>query len=71
MIHRGDRSARGKREHGAGLVDGGHLAADVAHHVSGLLDEVAVGARHLAAREVEIVLEPDADVAAKRNLSLS
>src|ERR687888_528444 len=35
-------------------------------HLSRLGDQVAVGARHLAVWQVEVVLEPGADVAAQR-----
>src|SRR4051812_34658533 len=45
------------------LGDAGDLAADVFGHLARLGDQVAVGAAHLAARQVEVVLDPGADVA--------
>src|SRR6476469_951065 len=47
----------------ARLGDGGGAAADVFGHLPGLADQVAVGAAHLAVRQVEVVLDPGADVA--------
>src|SRR4051795_8043922 len=46
-----------------GLGDAGGPAADVLGHLARLGDQVAVGACHLAARQVEVVLAPGADVA--------
>src|SRR5215468_2383244 len=49
----------------ARLGDGGGAAADVLGHLASLGDQVAVGAAHLAVRQVEVVLDPGADVAAQ------
>src|SRR5919204_4364080 len=46
--------------------DGRNSPADVLRHLPRLGDQVAVRASHLAAREVEVVLEAGADVAAER-----
>src|SRR3954452_10032604 len=48
------------------LVDGRDLAPAVADHARRHLDELPVGLRHLAVREIEVVLEPRSDVAAER-----
>ena len=50
----------------ARLRDRGRPPPDVLAHAPRARHEVAVGARHLAVREVEVVLEPDAHVAAER-----
>src|SRR5437899_6106186 len=50
----------------ARLVHGGRTTAGVLRHLSRLRDQVAVRARHLAVRQIEVVLEPDADRAAQR-----
>src|SRR5882724_148836 len=49
----------------AGLGDRGDLAADVFGHLPRLADQIAVGAAHLAVGQVEVVLDPGADVAAE------
>src|SRR6188474_378745 len=49
----------------ARLADAGNLAADVFGHLPRLGDQVAVGAAHLAVWQVEVVLDPGADVAAQ------
>src|SRR5258705_9355818 len=49
----------------AGLGDTGDAAADVFCHLARLSDQVPVGARHLAVGEIEVVLDPGADVAAQ------
>src|SRR4249919_930088 len=49
----------------ARLGDAGDFAADVFGHLARLADQVAVGARHLAVRQVEVVLDAGADVAAE------
>src|SRR5680860_1269338 len=49
----------------ASLGDRGGAAADVLGHLARLGDQLAVGLRHLAARQVEVVLDPGADVAAQ------
>src|SRR5436190_9104672 len=52
-------------EQPAGLVDRGWTAPGVLAHLAGLRDQVSVGAGHLAVRQVEVVLEADADRAAE------
>src|ERR1043166_869095 len=49
----------------AGLGDAGGAAADVFGHLPRLGDQLTVGLRHLAVRQVEVVLDPGADVAAE------
>src|SRR6185503_1502000 len=49
----------------AGFGDAGDLAADVFGHLPRLADQVAVGAAHLAVGQVEVVLDPGANVAAE------
>src|SRR5207247_5421520 len=44
-------------EHLPGLGDRGRAAADVLGHLAGLGDQVAVRPRHLAIRQVQVVLE--------------
>src|SRR5256885_8715699 len=57
-----------ERKQGPRFLDGGRLATRVARHARGLHHQVPVGARHLRSPgvEVEVVLQPDADVAAQR-----
>ena len=57
-LRRGEQLARLGHRRGA--------PAHVLHHLARLGDQVAVRARHLAVRQVEVVLEPDAHVAAER-----
>src|SRR5690242_2286555 len=47
------------------LLDAGGAAADVFGHLPRLRDQVAVRPRHLAVRQVEVVLDPGANVAAE------
>src|SRR5437763_11088730 len=47
------------------LVDRRRPPPRVLGHLARLRDQLAVRARHLAVREVEVVLEPDADRAAQ------
>src|SRR4051794_23968303 len=49
----------------ASLGDAGHPAPDVLGHLARLGDQVAVGTGHLAVRQVEVVLDPGANVAAQ------
>src|SRR6476620_1290343 len=44
---------------------GGRAATDVLGHLPRLGDQVAVGAAHLAVRQIDVVLDPGADVAAQ------
>src|SRR5687768_5531479 len=55
----------GEAEQLSRFVDGGGLATHVARQARGALHELAVALRHLAVRQVEVVLEPAADVAAE------
>ena len=48
------------------LVDGGDRAAGHLRHRDGSRDQLAVGLRHLAVRQVEVVLEPDARMTAEQ-----
>src|SRR3954463_584768 len=50
----------------AGFVDRRRATAGVLAHLPGLRDQVAIRARHLAVRQIEVVLETDPDRAAKR-----
>ena len=60
------RSGHAAFSSGARLGDRRDPPAGVQGHPRGPLDEVAVGARHLAAGQVEVVLQPDAHGAAER-----
>src|SRR5215207_4476922 len=48
------------------LLDGRHPAPRRLHHLARLRDQLAVRAGHLAVREVEVVLQPDPEVASQR-----
>src|SRR5215212_19590 len=49
----------------AGLDDGGGSAADVLCHLARFRDQLAIGLRHLPIRQVEVVLDAGANVAAE------
>src|SRR4249920_618904 len=49
----------------ASLGHGGSAPTDVLGHLARLGDQLAVGLAHLAVRQVEVVLDPGADVAAE------
>src|SRR3954468_1188502 len=53
-------------EQSPGLFDRGGTPAGVLAHLPRLRDQLAVRARHLAVREIEVVLEADSDRAAER-----
>src|SRR5207244_3499690 len=56
----------GDPQHGPGLFDGRRATPDVLGHLPCLRDQLAVRARHVAVRQVEVVLEAGANVAAER-----
>src|SRR5882757_2101962 len=61
-----DTGGRLQTEHPAGRIRCGHLRAEVLHDVHRALDELPVRRLH-AALEVQVVLQPDPDVAAEQH----
>src|SRR6478609_8701112 len=62
---RGRALTLGYPEQLASLCDGGGATADVLGHLARLGDRLAIGLRHLAVRQVEVVLDAGPDVAAQ------
>src|SRR3954447_1975475 len=59
-------NTRSNSEQPAGFLDRRGTATCVLDHLPCLRDEIAVRARHLTIRQIEVVLEPDADRSAER-----